>query len=129
MAVSPSYREYVADQLSGLGGVIIKRMFGGVGLYCEGRMFGLIDDDTVYLRVDDQTRPEFLEREMPAFHPIKSNPAKVSENYFQLPADVLEDNEQLVAWARRAVQASLSPTAATADRLGRTRKRPSARTR
>ena len=116
MAVSPSYREYVADQLSALTGVIIKRMFGGVGLYFDGRMFGLIDDDTVFFRVDDATRSGFLERGMSAFHPIRSNPKKVSQNYYQLPADVLEDTEQLVDWARKAIQASLSPTAAVATR-------------
>jgi DNA transformation protein len=123
MGVSPSYREYVADQLSALAGVMIKRMFGGAGLYFDGRMFGLIDDDTVFLRVDDATRPGFVERGMEPFHPIRSNPNKVSQNYYQLPADVLEDNEQLVIWARRAIQASLSPTAAVASRARKRTKR------
>jgi DNA transformation protein len=114
MPVSTSYREYVADQLSALGPVVIKRMFGGAGLYFDGRMFGLIDDDTVYLRVDDETRPEFIARDMTPFHPLRRDPNKVSLNYFQLPAEVLEDSELLVVWAKRAIRASLSPTAAVA---------------
>jgi DNA transformation protein len=114
MPVSASYREYVADQLSALGPMEIKRMFGGAGLYFDGRMFGLIDDDTVYLRVDDETRPEFLARGMTPFHPLRRDPNKVSLNYFLVPAEVLEDSEQLVIWAKRAIKASLSPTAAVA---------------
>jgi DNA transformation protein len=116
MTVSASYREYVADQLAGVGDVVLKRMFGGVGLYFDGRMFGLIDDDTTYLRVDDATRPEFVKREMPPFHPMRRDPKKVSLNYYQLPAEVLEDSDELVVWAKRAIQAAKSPTAAVVRR-------------
>lgn len=130
MPVSASYREYVADQLSALGQVTIKRMFGGAGLYFEGRMFGLLDDDTVYFRVDDETRSEFIARGMGAFHPVRSDPKKVSLNYYQVPAEVLEDSEQLVAWAERAVKASRSPTAAMARREAKaTAKAPTKRKR
>jgi DNA transformation protein len=116
MPVTTSYREYVADQLAPLGEVEIKRMFGGAGLYFDGKMFGLIDDDTVFLRVNDETRPEFVARQMPAFHPVRSDPNKVSENYYQLPVEVLEDSDALVTWARRAIVAAQSKTAALVRR-------------
>jgi DNA transformation protein and related proteins len=124
MAVTPSYREYVADQLAAIGAVVIKRMFGGVGLWCQGAMFGLIDDDTLYLRVDDTTRPEFVQRKMPALRPVKSQPTKVSENYYQLPGEVLEDSEELVVWAKRAIRAANSPTAAATKRAAKATKKP-----
>lgn len=111
MPVTTSFREYVADQLAPLGDVLIKRMFGGVGLYFEGKMFGLIDDDTVFLRVNDETRAELVKRHMPALGPVKRDPGKVSQNYYQLPLEVLEDSEVLLIWARRAVVASRSKTA------------------
>jgi DNA transformation protein len=116
VGVTPSYREYIVDQLSGLGEVVVKRMFGGLGLYSEGAFFGLVDDDTVYLRVDDTTRPEFVARGMEAFRPVRSQPEKVSLNYYQLPANVLEDGDELVVWARRAIKAAKSPTAGAAKR-------------
>jgi DNA transformation protein len=116
MPVSASYREYVADQLAALRGLVIKRMFGGLGLYFDERMFALVDDDTLYLRVDDATRPEFVKRNMSPFHPVRSDPKKVSENYYQLPAEVLDDSELLVVWAKRAIQAAKSPTAAVVRR-------------
>ena len=112
MPVSAGYREYVIDQLAGLGHVVVKRMFGGAGLYRDGVFFGLIDDDTVYLRVDDTTRPDFVARGQPALRPVRSQPNKVSENYFQVPPDVLEDAEQFVVWTRRAISAAGSPTSA-----------------
>jgi DNA transformation protein len=111
MPVTPSYRDYVADQLAALRGLVVKRMFGGVGLYCEQLMFGVIDDDVVYLRVDDETRPVFVKRGMPALRPVRN---KVSENYFALPEDVLVDSEELMRWAKRAIRAAASPTAAAA---------------
>jgi DNA transformation protein and related proteins len=82
MAVTSSYLTYVLDQLAGLGEVVAKRMFGGMGLYYSGAFFGLIDDDIVYLRVDDASRPEFVARGMPAFRPVRSKPELVSVSYY-----------------------------------------------
>lgn len=112
MSVTPSFREFVADQVAPVGGVEIKRMFSGLGLFHAGKMFGLIHDDCVYLRVDGESRPEFVSRGMEPLRPMRKKPDWVSLNYFQLPADVLEDGELIVTWARRAIEASLQPTAA-----------------
>lgn len=116
MPVTDSFREYLVDQLAGLGELTIKRMFGGLGLYQAGVFFGLVDDDTLYFRVDDQTRGDFTSREMAPFRPLRREPNKVSDNYYQCPAEVLDDDEALVAWARRALRAAASPTAARSKR-------------
>ena len=62
MAASAEFIEFLKEQMADFGEVTHKRMFGGAGLYFEGKMFGLIDDDCVYLRVDDATRPRFEAR-------------------------------------------------------------------
>ena len=77
-------------------------MFGGVGLYCDGLFFGLIDDDTLYMKVSDATRGEYEARGMKPFRPYADKP-DVSMAYFTVPVDVLDDAEELVAWARRSV--------------------------
>jgi DNA transformation protein and related proteins len=59
MPVSDNYKAYVLEQLQDLGRVVGRAMFGGVGLYHDGIFFGLIADDTVYLKVDDASRPRF----------------------------------------------------------------------
>ena len=107
MAVSSEYLDYVHDQLSGLGGVSSRRMFGGAGLYCDEFFFALIDNDTLYLRVDDANRADFTTRGMGQFRPYADRP-ELSMSYYETPADVLEDAAALVAWARRSVAAAMA---------------------
>ena len=106
MSVTSSYLNYVVDQLASLRGVTAKRMFGGIGLYSDARFFGLIDDDVLFLRVDDRSRGDYLARDMPPFHPVRSKPEQTSANYYQVPGDVLDDAEELAVWARRALVAA-----------------------
>ncbi|TLZ47463.1 MAG: TfoX/Sxy family protein, partial [Gammaproteobacteria bacterium] len=107
MAVSRVYLDYVRDQLSGLGGVSSRRMFGGAGLYCDEFFFALIDDDTLYLRVNDDNRADYTARGMGQFRPYADRP-ELSMSYYETPADVLEDPAQLVSWARRSVAAAMA---------------------
>jgi len=107
MAVSSDYLDYVHDQLRGLGGVSSRRMFGGAGLYCDEFFFALIDDDTLYLRVNDANRADFTTRGMGQFRPYADRP-ELSMSYYETPADVLEDAAALVAWARRSVAAAMA---------------------
>ena len=124
MAVSREYLDYVHDQLSGLGGVSSRRMFGGAGLYCDEFFFALIDDDTLYLRVNDDNRADYTARGMGQFRPYADRP-ELSMSYYETPADVLEDPAQLVSWARRSVAAAMAAVkpatkAAKAPRVKRT---------
>lgn len=99
MAVSSDYLDYVRDQLSGLGGLTSRRMFGGAGLYCDEFFFALIDNDTLYLRVNACNRADFTTRGMGPFRPYPESP-QLSTSYYETPADVLEDAAELVTWAR-----------------------------
>jgi len=101
MGVSDDFLEYVVDQLSLLGSVTPRKMFGGAGLYCEGKMFGLIADDVAYLKVDDSSRDDFIKAGSGPFKPYPDKPAVMP--YYDIPVDVLEDPETLAAWARRSV--------------------------
>ena len=109
MSVSSAYVDYVLEQVARTGRVTSRRMFGGVGLYSDGQFFGLIADDTLYLKVGDQTRPEYEARGMIPFRPYEDRP-EVSMSYYTVPVDILDDAEELVTWARRAVAiAAASP--------------------
>src|SRR5436305_10475452 len=126
MAVSREYLDYVHDQLSGLGGVSSRRMFGGAGLYCDEFFFALIDNDTLYLRVNDDNRADYTSRGMSQFRPYADRP-ELSMSYYETPADVLEDTAQLVSWARRSVAVAVlagKRPARTAPPGGRPRGRP-----
>ena len=111
MTVSSDFLAYVLEQLAGLAGVSSRRMFGGVGLYCEELFFGLIDNDTLYLRVNDDNRADYTARGMSQFRPYADRP-ELSMSYYEAPADVLEDPAQLVSWARRSVAVAMAAAAA-----------------
>ena len=107
MTVSAEFLAYVVEQLAALGGVSSRRMFGGAGLYCNEQFFGLIADDTLYLRVDDHTRADYTSRGMKPLRPYADR-RLLSKTYFETPADVLEDAAELATWARRSVAAAKS---------------------
>jgi DNA transformation protein and related proteins len=103
VSVSESYVTYVTEQLTGVGRLRSKRMFGGVGFYSDDLFFGLLAGDALYLKVDDITRGDFTARGMGPFMPFPDKP-DYAMGYYEVPADVIEDAEALVAWARKAMR-------------------------
>ncbi len=102
MPVSDAFRDHVLEQLAGLGPVSARRMFGGVGLYCGEIFFGVINDNLLYLRIDDATRPLYEAEGMSALRPVRAKPQLLSA-YYQAPDHLLDDAGILVDWARRSV--------------------------
>lgn len=106
MGVSADYLAYVIDQLAAFARVSSRRMFGGVGLYTDGLFFGLIADDTLYFKVDESNRADYVRRRCEPFRPFADDPNAYSMSYFAVPADVLEDPDELKLWARKATAAA-----------------------
>ena len=104
MAVSPEYRDWVLEQLREAGTVTGRSMFGGYGIYLDGAFFALIADDTLYFKVDDGNRPDYEAVGMGPFRPYGEG-GEVMQ-YYEVPADVLENRDQLREWARGAVEVS-----------------------
>ena len=102
MSVSESYRTFVLDQLGRvIERVRIKSMFGGAGVYAGEFFFALIDDDVLYLKVDDTNRPDFAARGMRPFSPFGEG-GEVMQ-YYQLPEELLEDPDELKPWVEKAI--------------------------
>lgn len=113
MPVTPDYRDYVLEQLGHVASITSRSMFGGVGIYADGLFFALIDDDTVYLKVDDGNRDDFLAAGSEPFMPMGSTPM----GYYSLPEEVLEDEDELRLWANKAI--AVAGRAKTKPRSGR----------
>jgi len=111
MTVQAQYLAYILEQLEGLADIRSRRMFGGVGIYSGELFFGLIDDDTLFFKSDSTNSADYLARKMPRFMPFPDRPEAVM-GYYQVPADVIEDAEELIGWARKAVAVALSSRAA-----------------
>ena len=101
MSVSDDFLQYVLDQLADWGRVASRRMFGGAGLYRDGKMFGLIAEDTVYLKVGDANRGDYEVQGCKPFKPYADRATVMS--YYEVPPDVLEDPVTFKAWARKAL--------------------------
>jgi DNA transformation protein len=84
-------------------------MFGGVGIYSGAFFFALIADDVLYFKVDDSNRTDFERRGMGPFRPYGED-GEVMQ-YYEVPADLLEDPEQLRTWAEKAVAVARSKRA------------------
>jgi DNA transformation protein and related proteins len=128
MAVSSDYLQFILEQLHGLGQVHARRMFGAAGLYCDEIFFGIISDDTLYLRVDEASRPDYTARGMQPFRPYADRP-DVSMTYFEVPADVLEDPAELLTWSRRALASRAAGAAAVKPKKRRPQRLRSKRLR
>jgi DNA transformation protein len=100
-----SFKEFVLDQLAALPEVRAKAMFGGHGLYQADRFFGILMEGRLYFKTDEQTRPAYLERGMSPFIYEKAR-RTMTIHYFEVPPEVLENREEIVAWANRAIQAA-----------------------
>jgi DNA transformation protein len=95
------FKDYVLDQLDGLDAVSARSMFGGHGIYRHGEFFGIVFDGRVYFRTDESTREAYVAH---GSRPFEPTPRQRLKNYYEVPADVIEDREQLVEWAGAAVE-------------------------
>lgn len=112
MPASPDFTEFVQELFAPLGGVSIRRMFGGAGIYCRGVMFGLIADDVVYLKADAESSQAFLARGCTPFvYDGKGRPVQMS--YWQMPPELVDDQDEAVAWAKTALAVARAQKAAT----------------
>ena len=117
MSVSAGFRAFVLEQLARATPLLRARnMFGGVGLYSGELFFALMDDDVLYFKVDETTRPRFEERHMGPFRPGDEG-GEVMQ-YYEVPAEVLEDAEALAPWAAEAVEVARRARARARGRRG-----------
>ncbi len=100
MAKDHSFKDFVLDQLNDLRDVTARAMFGGYGLYRSGVFFGLISQQRLYFKTDETTQPHYVARGMKFFQPHAKQALK---SYYEVPAEIIEDAEQLTEWAQQAI--------------------------
>lgn len=88
------------------GRVEARRMFGGHGVYHEGRMFALVAQDTLYLKADAKTLPAFDALGLAPFS-FQRGDKTMQMSYRQAPADLFEDRDEAARWARLAYETAL----------------------
>lgn len=89
---------------------------GGCCLYCDGVIFGLIDDDRVYFKGDAKATPQYLAAGLEPFRPFKDEPEKVMQ-YYAAPEEAIENAQELLRWARVGLEAGLRSKKKPAGRV------------
>lgn len=107
MAVSDEYLAFLHEELQPLAQVTSRRMFGGAGLYAHGRMFALVADDCLYIKVDDANRSAFLAAGCaPFMFQPKQGPA-TAMSYYSVPESAIDAMDELINWCRLGIEAAL----------------------
>src|SRR5262249_51347219 len=99
-------REFLTDLFSDFGPVTIRRMFSGFGISVDGVNFALALRAGLYFRADEATIPQFeAEGSKPFQYQTRAKTVMVN-SYWQLPARLFDDTEELSEWARAALGAA-----------------------
>jgi DNA transformation protein and related proteins len=106
MVASESFAEFLREQLAPLGRITMRRMFGKTGVFCDGVMFAMVTENTLYVRVDDQNRVTFKEAE--SFPPLNyaKRGSTIDLSFWRVPERLFDEPDELVMWARAALAAA-----------------------
>jgi DNA transformation protein len=121
MVASDSFAEFLCEQLAPLGRITMRGMFGKTGVFCDGLMLGMVRDNTLYFRVDDDNRAAFKEAE--SFPPLnyEKKGGTIDLSFWRAPERLFDEPDELVTWARAALRAA-QRVAAKRERMAPRRK-------
>lgn len=104
--MADGFAEHLTDLLDPLGGVTMRRMFGGLGLWRHGLMFALVADDVLYFKADGETIPEFeAEGGVPFSYGTKTGRTTIT-SYWRVPERLFDEPDEFLDFARKACAAS-----------------------
>ncbi|MGP4842508.1 TfoX/Sxy family protein [Marinobacter sp. 1Y8] len=100
------FAAFIVDQMQLVGPAVSRRMFGGHGVYMDGLMFALISDNTLYLKVDGESRQLFENEGLQPFA-FNRKGKVITMSYFQAPDEAMESPDAMHNWANLAYGAAL----------------------
>jgi DNA transformation protein len=98
--------QHLQESLAPLGPVVVKRMFGGAGLFLDGLMFALVIEDTLYFKVDSDNRGRFEAEGMAPFSYARADGRTTVTSLWQAPERLLDEADEMLSFARDAVGAA-----------------------
>ena len=103
MVASDSFAAFLSEQLAPLGRVTMRRMFGKTGVFCDGVMFGMVADNTLYFRVDDDNRTVFAEAAAVPPLNYEKKGSTIDLSFWRVPDRLFDEPDELLSWARAAL--------------------------
>src|SRR6201987_126662 len=135
MVASDGFAEFLREQLAPLGRITMRRMFGKTGGFCDGVMFAMVTENTLYVRVDDQNRVTFKEAESSPPLNYAKRGSTIDPSFWPVPERLFDEHDELVLGARPApaaaprVQAKRAQAAPRQQSKSRSERLPMARRR
>src|SRR5690349_8251068 len=99
------YQDQLAELFEPVGGVSLRRMFGGIGVFRNGLMFGLVIGDVLFFKADDTTSPAF-EAEGYQRWVYDGHKRPVEMPYWQAPERLFDEPDAFTEWALAAYAAA-----------------------
>ena len=82
-------------------------MFGKTGVFCDGLMFAMVTDDTLYVRVDEGNQATFAEAAAtPPLNYVAAKGRVIDLAFWRVPDRLFDEPDELLAWARAALGAA-----------------------
>jgi DNA transformation protein len=106
MRTKSDLARYVEEQLAFLGRVSAKAIFGGIGIFVDERLLGIVIEEKLYLHTDASNLSEYQARGMPQFKPYP-NAFDLTTDHHQVPPEIVEDPQALKTWGQRALSAAI----------------------
>ena len=100
-------RDAIEEMFQALGPVTIKRMFGGKGIYHQGRILALEVGGEILLKADEESAPDFSAAGSRQWFYDGKSGKPVKMPYWSIPDDAFDDPDEMAQWVRRAYQAAL----------------------
>jgi DNA transformation protein len=121
-------RDFLIDLFSDFGPVTIRRMFSGFGISADGTNFALALRAGLYFRADEATIPQFEAEGSRPFQYQTRVKTVIVNSYWELPARLFDDSEELSEWARAALAAAQRAALRKGTKKRTTAKKVAART-
>lgn len=94
--------EHVLDQVEPLGGMSLRRFFGGWALCHAGRQVAMVMD-TLYVKVPDRERPAWETAGSRPFTYHAAGRTVTVRTYYSVPDGALDDHDALTDLVRHAI--------------------------
>lgn len=122
--MSGSFAELLGDLFAPVGGVSLRRMFGGLGAFRDGRMFALVADDVLYFKVDGETEPRFRAEGSGPFVYTAMKGREVTMSYWRTPERLYDDPDEFREWTEAAIAVAQRGAAAKAGKPRKAKAQP-----
>jgi DNA transformation protein and related proteins len=106
MVASDGFAEFLQEQLAPLGRITLRRMFGKTGVFCDGVMLGMVTENTLYFRVDDQNRVTFKEAESAPPLNYSKRGSTIDLSFWRVPERLFDEPDEFVTWGQAALAAA-----------------------